>query len=386
MPRAALSIIERRSLLEAHNRRCFYHGEPLLFNDMEVDHLIPISVEADSGEKASILQQLGQSGEFNFNSFGNFVPACRQCNQRKRDLKLEIGFIAISLAKTLALLPRIEELISKYTAQAKTEKFRVTVLTALENSEWNFEEILNIVKYNKLKSGKVTLSDPIDIFHGQTIFEIDKNVIENLFNKEIAVNGELGEKLKLVNDNNEEVFVNTLNQFREAFKSGYYPYTNAEMKIADHYFFNKIQLFKTIEAAKVPNFSYIQDIGLTDLRFMPATILSSYADITEDLAFADNLNRLSALTIKDLIDEGRATIKDTQKGLLRLEFDHWESIFIEEFRADINDDGVEDLIYYWVGFPVDGTMRVSGMRAMTRMSKDEILQEVEQKPLSEENI
>lgn len=385
MPRAALSIIERRALLEAHNHRCFYHGGPLLFNDMEVDHLIPISVEADSKRKNSILRQLGQPQDFDFNSFLNLVPSCRQCNQRKRNRELEPGFIAISLAKTKELLPRINGLIVKYTSQAQTEQFRLTALTALESCEWDLEEFLDVVKYNKLKSGKIALISPIDIFCGQTIFEIDRNSIENLFNEEIAFNGEPGEKLRLVNDANQEVFVNTLNQFRDAFKSGYYPLTNAEIKIADYFFVSKIHLFQIIKSAKVPNSSYIQDIGLTDLRFMPATILSTAADITDDPAFSEDLDRLNGLTIKELAEEGRANIRDAGKGLLRVEFDHWGTVFIEQFRADINDDGVEDLVYYWLGYPVDGTMRVSGIRALTRLSDNEMFREVELPP-NEENF
>jgi len=55
MPRSNFSVIERRAIWEAYNKRCAYCEMVLSFRDLEIDHVVPQSLnEAE-------LQSLGLS-------------------------------------------------------------------------------------------------------------------------------------------------------------------------------------------------------------------------------------------------------------------------------------------------------------------------------------
>ena len=63
-------------------------------------------------------------------------------------------------------------------------------------------------------------------------------------------------------------------------------------------------------------------------------------------------------------------IKDTASGLLRVEYGDHETLFIEEFRADVNGDGIEELVVYWAGRPLHGTLRVSGILTLMKTTEE----------------
>ena len=58
--------------------------EPINLFTMEVDHIIPETLLDDSERLATILIDYGLPGDFDLQSFSNWLPAYGQCNNRKR--------------------------------------------------------------------------------------------------------------------------------------------------------------------------------------------------------------------------------------------------------------------------------------------------------------
>jgi HNH endonuclease len=93
-------------------------GEPLAYREMEVDHILPIELERDQEARTARFTEVGISDDFDLNSLVNLVPACRKCNNSKRNLALPSGRIAIMLAHSAYIEPKIHNLIEKYVRQA----------------------------------------------------------------------------------------------------------------------------------------------------------------------------------------------------------------------------------------------------------------------------
>lgn len=72
MKRKRLTKAERQQVYEKYDGRCAYCGEKLEYEDMQVDHLIPL--------------RLGGADDMS-----NYMPSCRTCNHYKRGNSLE-GF------------------------------------------------------------------------------------------------------------------------------------------------------------------------------------------------------------------------------------------------------------------------------------------------------
>lgn len=72
MERKKISKAERRQVYEKYDGHCAYCGKKIKYNDMQVDHKIPL--------------RLGGADDMS-----NYMPACRSCNHYKRGNSLE-GF------------------------------------------------------------------------------------------------------------------------------------------------------------------------------------------------------------------------------------------------------------------------------------------------------
>lgn len=71
--RRRLTKDERRTVYDKMDGRCAYCGEELAFEDMQVDHVIPINGYSVQGA----------------DDLDNMLPSCRSCNHYKRRNTLE---------------------------------------------------------------------------------------------------------------------------------------------------------------------------------------------------------------------------------------------------------------------------------------------------------
>jgi hypothetical protein len=71
----------RLALFEAWGERCVWCNRPLFFDEMEVEHLLPKSLEGD--ERSAVIAGHGRPADFDLESLDNLAPSCRPCNGRK---------------------------------------------------------------------------------------------------------------------------------------------------------------------------------------------------------------------------------------------------------------------------------------------------------------
>ena len=85
MSKRAFSPSERFAVHVTHGEKCYLCSKPLDLQSMEVDHIVPESLEGNPTRLAQVLRDLGRSDDFDIQSFANWLPACRRCNGKKLD-------------------------------------------------------------------------------------------------------------------------------------------------------------------------------------------------------------------------------------------------------------------------------------------------------------
>ncbi len=89
MSNRPFSPSERFAVHVTHGEKCYMCSKPLDLQSMEVDHVVPESLEGNPIRLAQVLRDLGRPDAFDIQSFANWLPACRGCNGRKLDTIFE---------------------------------------------------------------------------------------------------------------------------------------------------------------------------------------------------------------------------------------------------------------------------------------------------------
>jgi 5-methylcytosine-specific restriction endonuclease McrA len=105
--RGDLTPALRLALYEEWDRRCIWGREPLRFNELEIDHLIPKSLSGEELDR--ILADYGLPSSFDLYALTNLVPSCRFCNATKGSKPVPSApIIKVHLEKARKLAPKIQ--------------------------------------------------------------------------------------------------------------------------------------------------------------------------------------------------------------------------------------------------------------------------------------
>ncbi len=164
------SPIVRRTLWTIYNKKCFYCSKSIPFNNFQVDHLIPESLNKDEAIKLYDLDE-----DFELNSYYNLVPTCFPCNNRKRAAVYSKNAILFYLEEIKKKIPKIISLEEKFKERDKKSELSAAFSTAL--NDLSLPVILTIIKEQEIKNyQKKILQGTIDIISKLDI----KNVLELL--------------------------------------------------------------------------------------------------------------------------------------------------------------------------------------------------------------
>ena len=83
MDKRRFTPFERLAVFVTHDEKCYLCNRPLDLLTMEVDHVIPESLQDNPKRLVEVVRLLGRPGDFDVNSYANWLPACRSCNGRK---------------------------------------------------------------------------------------------------------------------------------------------------------------------------------------------------------------------------------------------------------------------------------------------------------------
>ena len=73
----------RVAIWQAHGQRCAYTGDPIRFQELELDHVIPKRLEKSPEQLEQILRELKLPSDFDIDSIENLLPSSGYTNRRK---------------------------------------------------------------------------------------------------------------------------------------------------------------------------------------------------------------------------------------------------------------------------------------------------------------
>ena len=157
-----------------------YCGEPLRLRDLEIDHIVPQSLEDDVAAWAHVREQQGLPDDFDINSYGNLAPACSACNGKKSALNLRAGRIGIELANAKRLTRQVEALIARFGKQSEAETVRFLIAEALSTGRLSQADVRDMTRADWV-SPRI-LSEPESLFSGLNLQAIGDQDVARLKN------------------------------------------------------------------------------------------------------------------------------------------------------------------------------------------------------------
>ena len=121
--------VTRLAMLEAWGEECVWCRRPIYYSDMEVEHLIPKSL--DGQDITHLLDGHGLAKDFDLFSLENLAPSCGRCNDRKGFRPApDAPFVTILLGTARERAPKIAEAVEKLRGKKKLERALVLVEAA----------------------------------------------------------------------------------------------------------------------------------------------------------------------------------------------------------------------------------------------------------------
>uniref|UniRef100_UPI0026EFF170 hypothetical protein n=1 Tax=Flavobacterium alvei TaxID=2080416 RepID=UPI0026EFF170 len=154
----------------------------------------------------------------------------------------------------------------------------------------------------------------------------------------------------------------------KALNDGFYPLTTYAIKSSSTFTFFE-GLIEALEKAKMPKVSFISDpwLEIDMLDYLSPNILMD--EEGELLEYIEN-----KLSIGDLVRKGIVKINDSYIYKISLEFGGFETSLIEQFRADFNDDGIEDIFVRGWTRATMGTMGFGFTTILTKLSEKHLIE------------
>lgn len=323
----------RLAIYEAYKGKCFYTGEPVSYLDFEVDHIIPESMES---EIEVIKERLGLEDNFHINSEENLVLSRPGINLRKNGKMFSDNTLLLYFEQTKAKKPLVVELYEKYKRQSKQSNGYKMIDKLLANGTMNLEELDDYIHWKLMEQWRnksITLNNPIEFVDGEMrALPINDNH-KALLTKTLELFGE-GRGVVLVGDNDERMEIHTLSEWKEYTEKGYYPNTNADIKMSATFEFLD-GLLMALDTAQKPKLSFVEGQNMREL--IERLSVSVLIDVEGELP---------DVTIGELVKEGDAEILELEDNSVCIRYGGFLNTFSEQFRADLTKDGIENIFCY----------------------------------------
>jgi hypothetical protein len=361
MSQQRFSDIHRSALWEAHRKRCLYCGEPLRFKELFVDHVIPEKTAKNANQLADVRISHGLGADFDIAGDENLAPACYACNTRKSDLLFPPEHAALILKQVAVRLPKFNRLKARYQEQASVEDLMRGVSVALEKRLISPAEVTDILHRSQTGDLEVNLYRSLPFVGDVSVAALRRSEVDRLFDEPLALPGH-PQPLDVEHADGRTREIRTTREYRDAIAQGFIPTCNVMVKIAT-LFDLPLAVFTAMERAQPARASFIREprTGIIDLKHMPVFMLPMGQISQEDS---------DCKTLEEVQTNGNLKVISSTSHSLHIEYDHFSRIIVEIMRADLDEDGIEDILVYWYDSSLQGTYGDGGTFVLTRRTAD----------------
>lgn len=136
------SVHERWAVFSVYGQHCYLCRCPIDFRSMEVDHILPEKLLDQRSELQEILKSFGLPSSFDLNNFGNWLPACRPCNQKKSSTRFEpIPLIQLELQRAKKLAAKAKTVAEDGVTNKKLSNAFATIERATDSEHLKPAEV-----------------------------------------------------------------------------------------------------------------------------------------------------------------------------------------------------------------------------------------------------
>jgi len=168
--KARLSVRLRSALWHAYSRRCFYCQDPISFVDLEIDHLLRVSLAEQPDILARWTKLLGLGSDFDLNSSTNLVPTHHGCNQRKGVTDLSEDSLRWYFEMTSAKQAAIAEQLMRLDREERTTDPLIRLASTIEQGLLTKGEVVAFLR--RVGQPQVSPKDnPLVICWGMNLLE-----------------------------------------------------------------------------------------------------------------------------------------------------------------------------------------------------------------------
>lgn len=357
-----LSAAEREAIWIAHGKKCAYTGKLLDVSNFQIDHIIPESLTKNPAALKEKITELNLSVDFNIHGYENLLPCCPRSNYQKSDLILPhlYYFLGIAAAKKEKVKSNLEYIEKR----EKSGKAFILLQQHLERGNLTPREIAEKLHQHLERPEAVfELIESMHFANGSEVKSIAKADIESLWNLPICLGEYYIDGLPFTNEEGKQICVRTCREYEFAYEQGYLPKNNAILKMSVK--FNQMSgLLKSMQSATTPQQSFVSNpkIGVVDLELLPMSIFPWIGDELD-------CTELDA-TYQKKVTDGELVVKGVSQNSLIIEGYAIGQQLIEVLRADLNGDGIEDILLFEYCYATEGTLGFGGNRILTRKSSD----------------
>lgn len=329
--------IERVAIWTAHSKRCAYCGEPLRYQDLEIDHVLPQSLIKSPGELNELISKLALASDFSIAALGNLVPAHGTCNSKKGDRVFNEANARFFLEIANQKQRSIEDLIRKLELEASRDKLLALVRSALQSGNADLHDILDTAS----KTDKFPLNATVYFENGRWEVTADPEKINRLFDEpvDLHVQGR-ARGVRFTDGKGSEISISTCREYKEAVSARYYPSDNTENKIS-FVLATTCAILEAASRARLASVSYIRSprVGVTNFSMLSARLAP-----TRRADRSDIISLAGYTTIQELVEAGSISAEILSDTEVKIECQDQGVTLTELMRADFDEDGVEELL------------------------------------------
>jgi hypothetical protein len=140
-----VDLFQRLALYHAHNERCVYCREPILFSEMSVDHILPQTLLKDLPRRERVLADYGLPDDFDIESYNNWLPCHQGDNRQKGDTIFPkancIFFIGLASDKA----ETAKKIEGEWRASKKNDRHLYHIQVGLRNGTVSINQLTQVV-------------------------------------------------------------------------------------------------------------------------------------------------------------------------------------------------------------------------------------------------
>jgi hypothetical protein len=361
--------IERTAIWLAYSKKCVYCGDLIQLRDLQIDHILPRSLNKDQAKLERLKIEYGLSSGFQIDSVSNYLPTHGRCNLRKRDKIFDESSARYYLKIAEDKIEAINRLISGLQLQAAKDSILASVRCAFDSGNVNLLDLMSAVSNVK----GFPLSTRIEFVDGEWNGDDLAGNVDGLLDRQILFGETLSiDGVEFINASGSSIVIRTCREYRAARAAGYYAYTTFAMEM-EAFLEAADAVLDAVSLARLPVISYLSNphVGVADINLLPIGLLPWIGPEYEEM-----IAGIKALTLKELNLSGEISIIDVSSTHLHFEFRGCGAVIRELLRADLDGDGLEEILIQYYIYAIGGTFGASMIGTLRRPYQDGLFEYV----------